>query len=101
MVCDSDAPLEMADNLLVRDFTRLVNLVIFKEGEPGLRESTRLASFDRNSDKGLIRVGEELPVILKLILVELAVMEVCHACFSLFFCSNCKISIFPRLMSNS
>ena len=101
MVCDSDAALEMADNFLVRDFTRLVNLVIFKEGEPGLRESTRLASFDRNRDKGLIRVGEKLPVILKLILVELTVVEVCHVCLSIFFCSKCKISIFSGLMSYS
>lgn len=64
MVCDSYTPLEIADNFLVRDLTRLINLVIFKEGEPGLWESTRLASFDRNSYKGLVRVGEELPVIL-------------------------------------
>ena len=36
MVCDSYTPLEIADNFLVRDLTRLINLVIFKEGEPGL-----------------------------------------------------------------
>ena len=36
MVRDPYTPLEIADNFLVRDLTRLINLVIFKEGEPGL-----------------------------------------------------------------
>jgi len=77
LVDDADASFEVANNLLVGDRAGFVDLVIDQGREPGFGKSSGLAALDRDANERLVSIREQYPIVLKLILVVLAVMEIC------------------------
>ena len=76
LVDNLDAPLEVAHDFLVADLAGLVQLVRDDEGEPGFGEAAGLAALDRDLDEGVVGVGEQILVVLELVLVVLPVVQV-------------------------
>ena len=82
---DFDTTFEIANDFFIRYWAWLVNFVIAKNIEPGFWKATSLASLNWDPDEGIIRVREQIFIILKLILVELAVVQISDLSDSFFF----------------
>ena len=93
LVDNPDTTFKEANSFLVCYFTRLVHFVIGEKGEPRLLQATGLPSHNGNFDERIILVREEGRIIFKLILVELAIVQVGNVLFaiSLFHLQNISI----------